>query len=59
MRAAVGSAERGHDEAIAVLATLMRLEREVSRANQQLERLEAALHEALAELARTRFEGYR
>ena len=59
MSAPVGSPQRGHEEAIAFLATLMRLEREVSRANQQLDRLEAGLHEALAELGRTRFEEYR
>ena len=55
----VGPADRGRDEAVAFLAELVRLEGKVEEVNQQLDRVEAELQDALGELARARFEGYR
>jgi hypothetical protein len=42
-----------------LVAELSRLEREIRQVNQQLDRLEVELHDALGELAQERFEGYR
>jgi uncharacterized coiled-coil DUF342 family protein len=55
----VSPADHGRDEAVAFLAELVRLESKVREVNQQLDRVEAELQDALGELARVRFEGYR
>jgi hypothetical protein len=59
MRTLARPAECAHEEAVAFLAELVRLESRVREVNQQLDRVEAELQHALGELARERFEGYR
>jgi len=50
-------AERRH--AVAFLAQLIRLQRQVNELGRQLERVEYEMHSAVNELGRQRFEAYR
>ena len=56
MRPLAGPADRTYEEAVAFITELMRLEGQVKEVNQQLDRVEAELQQALNELARERFE---
>jgi hypothetical protein len=51
--------ERPRDDAVAFLAELIRLQREVHQVGQQLDRIEAEMRQAINELDCERFKEYR
>jgi len=59
MQEIASSPDLGTDDAVAFVAQLIRLRREVSETGHQLDRIEAEFREALKERARERFEEYR
>ena len=55
----VDALERPRDDAVAFLAELIRLHREVQQVGQQLDRIEVEMNQAVSEMDRERFEEYR
>jgi hypothetical protein len=53
-----GTSDLADEEAVAFLAQVVQLEREVCDLGRQLDDLEAEFHQALNELGRARFEEY-
>ena len=55
----VNAPEHPRDDAVAFLAELIRLQREVHQVGQQLDRIEVEMNQAVSEMDRERFEEYR
>ena len=56
MQPIVDTPERPRDDAIAFIAELIRLQREVCEVGRQVDQIEAAMRQALNEYDRDRFE---
>lgn len=59
MHTLAAKAEHEHRRAIAFLAQLIRLQRQVVQMNRQLDRIEHEMRSCINELSRQRFEEYR
>lgn len=59
MRQSISTPDHSPDEAVALLAELIRLQREVWAMNRQLDRIETEMRQALNDVARERFEAFR
>jgi hypothetical protein len=59
MQTLAAKAEQERRQAIAFIAQLIRLQRQVSQMNRQLDEIEHDMRRAINELGRQRFEEYR
>lgn len=59
MQSLADAADSTPDDAVAFIAQLIRLQRQVREISRQLDRIEVEMHEALNDASRERFEGYR